>query len=295
MGATVVWYFLQFVIGGLTAGSTYALVGLGFVLIYQATRSLNFAQGDTLMLGAIMALVMHLDNQWGYWPTLLGVALFGCVVGAVLHWVAYQPLSQSPAFSVILATVAFGQILRGLVRVLRGNELRSFPPMVDGKPIIIGELILTPASLAVAGLCLVAMGAFALLLRFTRMGKAMRAVAQNKSAASLMGVNVRSVTTMVWALGTAFASVAGMLIAPLITITPDMGAIAMKGFVGAILGGFTSITGAVVGGFLLGVIDNLVAGYISTSMRDVGTFLVMLVVLWYKPQGLLAGAAERRV
>lgn len=289
------WFFLQSVVSGLTAGSIYALIGLGFVLIYQATGALNFAQGDTLMVGAIIALVFYLDHKWGYGPTLLGVAVFGCLLGAVLHWVAYQPLARSPAYTIILATVAFGQIARGLVRVLRGNELRSFPPLIEGAPLNLGGLMVTPASLVVTGLCVLAMLLFAVLFYRTKLGKAMRAVAQNRTAAALMGVSVRNTTTLVWALGTTFAAVGGVLIAPVINISPDMGVVAIKGWVGAILGGFTTLSGAVVGGLLLGVIDNLIAGYVSTSLRDVGTFVVLILILMFRPQGLLVQAVRKRV
>lgn len=288
-------FFGQTVVSGLTAGAIYALLGLGFVLIYQATRALNLSHGDVLMSGAIGGLFLYLDHRWGYWATFLAVLLIGCLLGVVLHWVAYQPLSRQPLFTIILATVAFGQVLRGLVRVLRGSELRSFPSPVGGKTIVLGGLAIAPASLVVTVACILAMAAISLMLRYTKVGRAMRAIAQNTTAATLMGVRVVRVTTLVWALASGLAAMAGLLIAPVITITPDMGDIAIKGFVGAVLGGFTGIAASVAGGFLLGVLDNLIASYISTGMRDVGTFLVLVLILWLRPQGLFVRATGRRV
>lgn len=287
-------FILQVVISGLTLGSLYALVGLGFVIIFKATGVVNFAQGEMIMLGAMFALVMHSDLRWPYAPAILVAMALSGVMGSLLERLAYRPLLRAPVVTVILSTVAVGQMLRAGVRILRGQELSLFPPMLPTQPIHVAGITVTPLNLGIIAFSLLLVAACTGFFQLTRLGKGMQAVAQNKDAASLVGISVPRTYARIWAISSALAGTAGILLAPLIIISPDMGIIANKGFAGAILGGFNSFLGAVVGGFLLGVIENLAGVYIGGSMKDVVAFIVLVLVLAVRPGGLLGRPDQRR-
>jgi branched-chain amino acid transport system permease protein len=286
--------FAQVVVSGLTLGSLYALVGLGFVVIYRATGVVNFGHGEMLMLGAMAALVLHVDMGVAYvFAFLIAVSGAG-VLGAVLERVAYRPLRFAPEVTVIIATVAVGQIIRAGVRVVRGSEVSRFPSPFSTEPFSVAGVTLTPVSLGITGTSILLVLLFLVFFRRTRLGKGMQATAQNRDAATLVGVSVNQTFMLTWAIGSALAAVAGILLAPLIIITPDMGIIGVKGFIGAILGGFASIPGSVAGGFLLGVIENVGGVYIAGEMKDAIAFVVLLLVLFLRPQGLFGKPESKR-
>ncbi len=286
-------FVLQVVVSGLTLGSLYALVGLGFVIIFKATGVVNFAQGEMVMLGAMFALVTHTDLRWPYAPAILVAMGLAGAVGVLLERVAYRPLLRAPVVTVILSTVAVGQMLRSGVRIVRGQELSLFPPMLPTDPVHVGWITVTPLNLGIIAFALLLVAACTAFFQFTRLGKGMQAVAQNRDAATLVGISVPRTYARIWAISSVLAGTAGILLAPLIIISPDMGIIANKGFAGAILGGFNSFLGAVAGGFLLGLIENLAGVYVGGSMKDVVAFLVLVAVLALRPSGLL-GRPERR-
>lgn len=284
----------QLIASGITVGSLYALVGLGFVIIYRATRVLNFSQGEMLMLGAILALYFHIDLKLPYAVAFVSSCIAVGLFGALIDRLALRPLQRAPVITLILATVAVGQMIRSSVRIVRGSEVSHFPPLLSSSPFSIGGISVTPLALATVAFSIGLVGAFVAFLRFTRLGKGIEATAQNRDAATLCGVSVNQTFLLTWAVASALAAAAGILIAPLIVITPDMGLIAIKGFIGAILGGFLSIPGAIAGCFLLGVIENFAGYYISGSMKDVISFALLLVVLVLCPQGLFGRQEARR-
>ncbi len=288
-------FIAQIVVSGLTLGSIYALVGLGFVIVYKATRTLNFAHGDLLMLGAMLALFLHVDRALPYWPTFVLVLLAMGGVGLLVERVVYRPLAQAPQFTVILGTVAVGAMIRSGVRILQEQQLSYFPAFFSTDPIVVGGVSVTPLQLGIIAICIALAVAFSLFFQYLPLGKAMRAVSENPDAASLVGIKVSRTYALVWGLSAAFAAAAGILVAPLILITPDMGVIANKAFIGAILGGFTSLWGTVVGGLILGVVENLIGVYVSTAYKDVITFLILLVVLVVKPAGIFGRSRLRKV
>ena len=284
----------QVLISGVTLGSLYALVGLGFVVIYRATKVVNFAQGEMMMLGAILALYFFSDLSIPYFAAfLLAVVLCG-MFGIALERVAYRPLLNAPVVTLILATVAVGQMMRAGVRILRGSEVSRFPSILSAEPFVIAGVTLTPLSLSIIAIAILLVYAFMLFFRRTRLGKGMEATSENRDAALLVGISVNQTFSLVWAIGSALAATAGVLLAPLIIITPEMGTIGIKGFIGAILGGFNSIPGAVAGCFLLGVIENLGGVYIASSMKDVIAFCVLVLILTLKPQGLFGAEEGKR-
>lgn len=284
----------QIIVSGLTIGSLYALVGLGFVVIYRATRVVNFAQGEMLMLGAILALYFHIDLRLPYAVAFTASCIAVGLFGGLVDRFALRPLQRAPVITLILATVAVGQIIRSAVRVVRGSEVSHFPPLLPTTPFSVMGVSLTPMALATVAFSILLVGAFMAFIRFTRLGKGIEAAAQNRDAATLSGVSINQTFLLTWAVASALAAAAGILIAPLIVITPDMGLIAIKGFVGAILGGFLSLPGAIAGCFLLGVIENFAGYYISGSMKDVISFALLLLVLVFCPQGLFGRKEARR-
>jgi branched-chain amino acid transport system permease protein len=287
--------FAQVLVSGATVGSLYALIGLGFVVIFRATRVVNFAQGETAMLGAMLALYFFSDLQLPYLFAFLFAVLAVAAFGVLLERVAYRPLLDAPVVTLILATVAVGQMIRAAVRIVRGSEVSRFPPLLSTSPVSIGGVLVTPLNLTIVGLAVALVIAFVVFFRKTRLGKGMEATSENRDAATLVGIDVRRTFTLIWALSAGLAAAAGVLLAPLIIITPDMGIIGLKGFIGAILGGFGNIPGAIAGCFLLGIIENLGGVYIASSMKDVIAFAVLLLVLCVRPQGLFGHAEARRV
>jgi branched-chain amino acid transport system permease protein len=290
-----VWYVAQVVVSGITPGAIYALMALGFVLVYKATGVVNFAHGEAVMIGAYTGLVLHGELHLPYVPALLLTLAVAFVLGLVVEVVVYRPLIRAPVVSVILASIALGQILRSAARIVRGDDMRVFPPMLSTSPIAVGEVVITPLSLGVIALAFLFMAILAVFFRWFRLGKAMRAVSENQLAASLVGVSVPAVFSWTWGLSSLLAGASGMLIAPLVLVSPEMGFVAFKGFVAAILGGFTSIPGTILGGLVMGVLENLVGVFISTAYKDVISFLFMIAVLAVRPAGLLGAGDVKKV
>lgn len=285
----------QVIISGLTLGSLYALVGLGFVIIYKATAVVNFAHGELLMLGAMMGLFFHLDSGLPYALSFVLAILVAAAVGALVERCALRPLRDAPEVTLILATVAVSQMIRAGVRIFRGSEVSRFPSLFPAEPFTVWGVSMTPLNLGIIAISLLLVAAFMLFFRRTKIGKGMEATSENREAATLVGISVDRTFSLIWAIGSGLAAAAGILLAPLIIITPDMGIIGIKGFIGAILGGFTSLPGAVAGGFLLGVIENLGGVYIASSMKDVIAFCVLLAVLALRPRGLFGRKEGKRI
>lgn len=286
---------LQAIASGMTLGSIYALVGLGFVVIYQATRTLNFAHGEIVMLGAMIGLVVHVGGGLGYWPTFAVTLAVVAVGGLVIERVAYRPLLQAPAATIIMSTAAVGQIVRSGVRILRTEELSFFPPMFPLDPVAIGPVVVTRLNLGITAISVLLVVLFAGFFRYTRVGTGMRATSQNRTAAWLVGISVPRMFGLIWAVSAMLGAAAGLLIAPLVLVRPDMGVIAIKAFVGAVLGGFNSLTGAVVGGLLLGVVETLIGVFLTSAYKDVVVFGLLIAVLLVRPSGLLGRPEAGRV
>ncbi len=288
------WYLAQVVVSGVTPGAVYGLMALGFVLVFKATGVVNFAHGETVMVGAYAGLLFITDLRLPFGAALVLTLATAFGLGVVVERIVYRPLLRAPAVSVILASLALGQVLRSAARIVRGDDLRMFPPMLSTDPVPVGGVVVTPLGVGVVVLAAVLMTLLALFFR-TRPGKAMRAVCENQLAASLVGISVPAVFAWTWGLSALLAGASGILIAPLILISPEMGFIAFKGFVAAILGGFTSLSGAVAGGLLIGVLENLAGVFVSTAYKDVVSFAFMIAVLALRPAGLLGTARIKKV
>ena len=284
-------------LGGLTSGALYALVALGIVLVYKATGTINFAHGEFLMISGFLAYSLYVFAGLPYLVSILGAVLLAFLLGAIAERIAFRPLMRANMVSLVLATVGVSFILKGSGRMLWGGrgDYLAFPPLLPPDPIIIGEIILVPQQLVVLAGAMVVMVAFALFFRLTRIGKTMQATADNPKAARLVGIRVEQVHMLAFGVGAAIAGAAAALMAPITLLYPDIGfSLFIKGFAAAVLGGLNSMAGALLGGFLIGVIESLAGGYIATSFLEVSAFIVIMFTLIFKPRGLLGLNAVRR-
>jgi branched-chain amino acid transport system permease protein len=285
----------QLIVSGIAAGCLYALVAIGLVLIYKATDIVNFAQGESVTVGAYMGWLMVSEFHMPYLPAMLVVLVGSALVGVVVERVAYRPLIKSPPFTVILATLAIGLLITNIIRLIWQDTPRSLPGVLSAQPLEFAGVMITPERLGIMIVVVIVVALLMLFFRFSRLGKAMRATAQSQEAASLMGISVPGIFSKTWALGTALGGIAGMLIAPLVGINTELGGVLIPGFVAAIVGGFTSIPGAIVGGLMVGVLENLGGVYVSSSFKRVTSFVILIAVLMIKPSGLFGKPIRKMV
>lgn len=285
---------LQVIISGLIVGSIYALVALGFILIYKGTNIMNFAQGEMVMISAYFGLMYHIYYKMPYLTSFILTILTAGICGVLIERIVCRPLMKSPVMSVIIATIAVSIIIKNIARLVWGSIYYPFPSPFSLTPYRLGSIMITPKDLGTIVITLVLLGLLYYLLHFTKMGAAMLATASNQKAASLMGISVKRVFSLTWAISFGLASAAGFLLAPQVSITPEMGDIVIVVFTAAVLGGLESLMGAVVGGVLLGIVGNLAGFYISTAFKDVVSFLILITILMFKPSGLFSKGTMRK-
>jgi len=282
---------MQYLLNGLPIGAIYALIALGYSLIYASAGVLNWAQGDMAMLGAYVAYTLSRIVGLGFLPSMVAAMACAALVGALIERGILRTLRRrgSPAINLIIATLGISMILRNLALVVWGPNPELFPSPVGSRTVSIGSLNLLPQNLLIVGVAIFLMLLLQYFLRFTREGKALRAVAQDRMAASLMGIIAQRSDSVAFAASAGLGAAAGILIAPLFFVTFDMGAvIGIKGFVAAVVGGLGSIPGAIAGGFVLGITEALAGGKISSGYRDAISFGVLILVLWLRPSGLFS-------
>ena len=286
---------LQFLITGVTVGATYALVGLGFAIIYNASDVVNFAQGEFVMLGA-MSTVALIGSGLPYPLAIAGAVLAVTCVGLALEKFAIEPARGATVVATIIITIGAAIFLRGAALLLWGKDFHSLPHFSGETPLRLGAATVLPQNLWVMGLTAVLVLAVRWFFDRTLTGKAILACASNRAAAHLMGINVRLMLLFAYGLSAFLGAVAGILIAPIAFTSYDAGImLGLKGFSAAILGGMGSSMGAVAGGLLLGVLESLGAGLISSGYKDALAFLVILLVLFLRPSGLFGKRAVDRV
>jgi branched-chain amino acid transport system permease protein len=268
-------------------GGIYALMALGFTIIYNALRLINFAQGDMFMLGATFGLTIYV--MWGL-PFSMAFVLAGvgvAVVGMLIERIVFRPLRGYPPLNLIIATIGVSITLRAVALMVWGSQALLFPPVFGDKPVVVGDIVVMPHYLWIVGIAVVVIVLLQAFFTFTVPGKAMRATAQNREAASLMGVNVFRMDSLAAAISAGLGGIGGVLIAPVFFVTTEMGALAgLKGFAAAVLGGFGSIPGAIAGGVVLGVAESMAASVVSTY-RDAVAFLILIGVLLWRPGGIM--------
>jgi branched-chain amino acid transport system permease protein len=286
---------LQFVFSGLTVGAIYALVALGFTLIYKASDIINFAQGEFVMLGGMTTVfVAHAGVPL---PLAALIAIIATTsIGLALHRFAIEPARGATSVALIMITIGASIFLRGTAQIVFDRRFHSLPPLLGADPIQFGGAALLPQSLVVLATATVIVVVLWLFIERTILGKAVIATAANRLAARLVGVDTRRIVALSFAVSAAIGAIAGVLITPITLTSYDAGTLlALKGFAAAMLGGIGSAPGAVVGGLLIGMFEALAAGYISSNYKDAVAFLIILIVLVAIPQGLFGRAKIERV
>lgn len=293
-------FILAFAItSGVVTGCAYALVALSFVIINKATGVVNFAGGEMVMVGGYLCmlgmLVFGLPYALAFILVPLAMFVFGSLFDqAVLTKVIGRNAGKEHTLiAAVIATVGLSYALRGTVRLFKyTQEARALPSLVPGPPVMLFGIPLQRQDIAIVVITIVVMMGLWAFFQFTLPGKALRATSQNVRAAALVGIPVRVMRMTVWGIAAGIASIAGMLLAPKLLITPEMGSILMMGFAAAIIGGFTNLPGTIVGGILLGVIQNLVGLFVSANAITVTPFLLIMLVLIVRPQGLFGGPVQ---
>jgi branched-chain amino acid transport system permease protein len=283
------------VVSGLATGSIYALMALSLVIIYNATRTLNFAQGEMLMVSTFVGWAAHRALGLPLVLTLVVAVAAAGLMGWLVERVIIRRAIGATHWDVLIITLGLSLMLRAGAGVAWTHDEFPFPSFFDSRPIALGPVRLAPVSLGIIGASLALMAALYALFTWTRLGRAMRAVAQNQRAARLMGISVERVYSSSWVLAAIVGAVAGVLVAPVVFLSSKMGLIVINGFTAAVIGGFGSMPGAVLGGMLLGVIENLAPLYLPSGIRYSVPFLVLIAILLVRPAGLLGRVEQRKV
>jgi branched-chain amino acid transport system permease protein len=288
---------VQLLISGIAQGCIYGLIALGFVLIYKATETVTFAQGDLMMLGAFCGLVLTTLLGFPFWLAVLSSIAAMALFGMLAERIMIRPVLGQPAFSIVMLTIGLSYIVRGLITMVPviGTETHTLPvPYKDGT-LRLGELVLAHEHLVVIGatgvLCLMLFALF----RYSKIGIAMQASSQNQIAAYYMGIPVQRINGMVWGLAAAVAAIAGLLLAPITFVHANMGFIGLKAFPAAVVGGFGSLPGAIVGGLIIGIVESLAGFYLPEGFKDIAPYIVVLLMLMLKPNGLFGEKLRKKV
>lgn len=286
---------LQLLISGISQGCVYGLIALGFVLIYKATEMVNFAQGDMMMLGAFIGFtyinLAGLPFVWGVLATIGTMA----VLGVILERLVLRPMIGEPPFAVLMITIGLGFVFRAVAGAIWGNEPKSITSPLSGGVFRFGEVTIGYENVTVIAATALLCAGLYLFFRFTRLGVAMQAASQNQLAAYYVGIPVKRIFTLVWALSAAIAAMAGILVAPISLVDPMMGFIGVKAFAAAIVGGFGSLPGAIIGGLIVGIAEQFAGLYGPAGSGDVSAYLILLLMLFIRPEGIFATMQRKKV
>jgi branched-chain amino acid transport system permease protein len=288
-------YFLILVCTGLVTGATYAMVAMGFAMIYKATGVVNFAQGELMMLTAYVAYSLAGSLHLSFIPLMAVTIPLAMLIGLVLERLFIRPMLGEPVFAIVMVTIGLAVILRGATVLIWSTNEDLFDAGFSDTVVEIGPVPFYEAQLyTLAMLAILVAGAWA-FFRYSRLGIAMRATANHQTAALLMGISARRIYALAWALSAAIASVAGVLIATMFTIKPDLWFQGLRSFPAVILGGLDSVLGAALGGITIGVVENLSEGYIGQGLKEIAGFVVIVLVLMVRPYGLFGAKTIERV
>ena len=289
--------FLQLVISGIAQGCIYGLIALGFVLIYKATETVSFAQGDLMMLGAIGGLAGMTMLGFPFWLAVPAAIAAMALFGVLTERVVIRPILGQPAFSIVMLTIGIGYVARGLITMLPGigTDTHTLPVPYRNVTWNAGGLILSAEHMVVIVVtALLCLGLFA-MFRYSKLGIAMQASSQNQLAAYYMGIPVKRLNGLVWGLAAAVAAIAGLLLAPITFVHANMGFIGLKAFPAAVVGGFGSLPGAIVGGLIIGIVESLSGFYLPEGFKDIAAYVVVLIMLMVKPNGLFGDKLTKKI
>ncbi|MCW5641860.1 MAG: branched-chain amino acid ABC transporter permease [Rhodoferax sp.] len=288
---------LQLVISGVAQGCIYGLIALGFVLIYKGTETVSFAQGDLMMLGAFGGLACMTLLEFPFWLSVLcaiaGMGLFGFLIERVV----IRPILGQPAFSIVMLTIGIGYVARGLITMIPviGTETHVLPVPYKDQIWRLGSLVINIEQMVVIAATAVLCALLFALFKYSKVGIAMQASSQNQLAAYYMGIPVKRINGLVWGLAAGVAAIAGLLLAPITFVHANMGFIGLKAFPAAVVGGFGSLPGAIVGGLVIGIVESLAGFYAPAGVKDVAPYVVVLIMLMVKPNGLFGEKLRKKV
>ena len=289
--------FLQQLINGLALGSVYALLALGYTMVYGIIQLINFAHGEIYMIGAFSGFYCSSTLKLPLIPTLLVAMAVSALAGIIIEKIAYKPLRNSPRIALLITAIGVSLFLQNAMRLLVGSNPKPFPDLINAGNINIGPIQIEVKTILMFGVSALLVILLQFIVYKTKVGKAMRASSQDMEAASLMGINVDNTISITFAIGSALAGIAGVLVAiSYPSITPYMGAMpGLKAFVAAVLGGIGSIPGALVGGIAIGLLETFSKAYISTNFSDAIVFAILIIILLIKPSGLLGKKTRVKV
>ena len=287
--------FGQLLVGGIAVGCIYALIGLGYSLIYSASALMSFVQGEIFMLGAYVAYTIYVSLHIPFVLAVLLAIGIMFLFGIVLQRGMISPLLKRGAqqIHIVLATIGLSIFLKNFAMIVWGSDVKNFPSALGENPISIANISISPQQIAIVLVTIACMVGLHLFMSRTKLGTSLRAAAQDPMAAGVVAINVPLTVGIAWALAAALSAVAGILLAPIYGVYPKMGAIlSTKGFAAAVLGGYGNMYGAIIGGLIFGVVETMAAGYISSSFKDIISFGVLILVLFVMPHGILKVKAD---
>lgn len=290
---------IQYLINGISIGAVYAIIALGYTMVYGIAKMLNFAHGDVIMVGAYISFCV--TNYLGLpaWVSILAAMAVCTLLGILIEGLAYKPLRGTPGLAVLITAIGVSYFLQNAAQLIWSSSPKNFTSIVTMQPISLfgGQLVITGEVLVTVAVCVIVMICLTLFTGKTRTGKAMRAVSEDRDAAQLMGINVNQTISTTFAIGSALAAVAGVLLCSTVpTLQPTTGSMpGIRAFTAAVFGGIGSIPGAMLGGILIGIIETFAKAYISTQFSDAIVFSVLIIILLVKPAGLLGKQVQEKV
>ncbi|MCK9918133.1 branched-chain amino acid ABC transporter permease [Microbacteriaceae bacterium K1510] len=291
--------FWQLLVIGLAVGSIYALIALGFVLIYKSSDAINFAQGEFVLVGSYVCLTLITSYKVPFLPALLLTLVFSALLGWAVERVVLRPFIGEPVISMIMATIGLSSVMAGVVHLFWGTDTRVFPPIFPDKPLELGSVVVSQVYVWSLVTVMILLALFTLFFKFSKLGIAMRATADDQQAALSMGISVKVIFAVTWAISSIVSSVGGVLLGNINGVNSSLAVIGLKVLPVALLGGLDSIPGAIVGGFIIGVLESLAGGYLDPilggGVKEVLPFVVLVLILMFKPYGLFGKREIERV
>lgn len=289
--------FIQQIINGLSLGSVYALVALGYTMVYGIIKLLNFAHGDVYMVGAFVGYYIISNYNLGFIPTLLLTMFITGIIGVVIYQVAYRPLRNSTRIASLITAIGMSYLLQNGMIYIAGPQTRSFPQIINNQMYTVGPVQISTMQILMLVTTVLLMISLQLIVQQTKFGKAMRAVSNDPEAAQLMGINSNQVISFTFFLGSMLAGAGGVLVGMYYnTITPIMGAgPGLKAFIAAVVGGIGSVPGAMVGGYLIGMTEVMISAFGNSMIRDAVVYLILIVILLVRPTGILGKYEPEKV
>ncbi len=289
--------FLQQIINGLSLGSIYSLIALGYTMIYGIIKLINFAHGDIYMLGAFIGFVATTKFQMSFLPALILSMIGAAIAGIIIERIAYRPMRNAPRIAVLITAIGVSFFLEYTMILVATPQPRTFPAIFSATVYHVGGLVVNNQQILILVSALLLMAGLTYIVNHTKAGQAMRAVSFDPDAASLMGINIDRIISMTFALGSALAAAAGVLVGIYYnSIDPLMGTMpGLKAFIAAVVGGIGILPGAMMGGLIMGLVEAMVSGFFSSTFRDAAAFAILIIILLYKPSGLLGKNVKEKV